>query len=59
MSFITDFIKDIFFMNPQTGLVGLSGLKKVKNTKTTKSIGKKSEPKLSDLMKRSHKKLKV
>ena len=59
MSFILDFIKDIFFMKPQTGLIGLSGLKSVKKVKTSKINHKNSEPKLSDLMKKSHKQLEV
>lgn len=60
MSFISDIIKDIFAINPQTGLVGLSGLKEISETKKTKKIKtSKSEPKLSELMKKSHKQLKV
>ena len=59
MSFISDFVKNIFCTTPQTGLVGLSGLKAVKKVRPEKITGKKSEPKLSDLMKKSHKQLKV
>ena len=58
MSFIFDFVKDIFCVTPQTGLIGLSGLKSVKKVKT-KIYHKNSEPKLSDLMKKIHKQLKV
>lgn len=59
MSFIFDFIKNIFCTTPQTGLVGLSGFKTVKKVQSSKTMNKKSEPKLSDLMKKSHKQLKV
>ena len=59
MSFIFDFIKDIFCVTPQTGLIGLSGLKSVKKIQPSKTVSKKREPKLSDLMKKSHKQLKV
>lgn len=60
MNAIMDFIKDIFMLTPEKGLVGLSGIKTKKLVK--KSIvksSKKSEPKLSDLMKKNYKKLKV
>ena len=53
------FIKDIFMLTPETGLVGLSGIKPVKKKHkkfATKSI-KKSEPKLSDLMRKSYNKV--
>ena len=59
MSFIFDFLKDIFCPTPQTGLIGLSGIKSVKKVSSSKKICKKKEPKLSDLMKKSHKELKV
>lgn len=55
MKAITDFIKDIFMISPDNGLVGLSGIKPVKkkNKKVISKSAKKSEPKLSDLMRRS------
>jgi len=59
MSSIFDFIKDMFCVTPQTGLIGLSSLKTVKKVRSAENVCKNKEPKLSDLMKRSHKKLKV
>lgn len=59
MNAIMSFIKDIFMITPETGLVGLSGIKPIKKKHkkfATKSI-KKSEPKLSDLMRKSYNKV--
>lgn len=55
MTFICSIIKSIFAMEPQTCLVGLSGLRKTKKIQKTKTVrSKKSEPKLSELMKKNH-----
>ncbi len=63
MSAIGDFIKEIFFMKQQTGLIGLSGIKKMHKNVPPKTIRpmkkKESEPKLSEIMRRSHKQLEV
>lgn len=55
MNAVMSFIKDIFMITPETGLVGLSGIKPVKkkNKKFAVKSVKKSEPKLSDLMRKS------
>lgn len=61
MSAIKDFLKDIFMLAPEKGLVGLSGIKKTKKSpkKSIVKSTKSSEPKLSDLMRKSYKKLEV
>ena len=55
MKEIISFIKDIFMLTPQTGLVGLSGLKvEKKPLKIDKKIVKvkKEELRLSELMRK-------
>ncbi|MGN0006156.1 MAG: hypothetical protein ACI37Z_09350 [Candidatus Gastranaerophilaceae bacterium] len=61
MSAIKDFFKDIFMLAPEKGLVGLTGIKSVKKSakKSIAKSSKKSEPNLSELMRKSYKKLEV
>ncbi|MCR5260429.1 MAG: hypothetical protein K6C94_01175 [Candidatus Gastranaerophilales bacterium] len=56
MTGFINFLKDIFMINPEKNYVGLSGIKenKKKVKKTIVKSVKKSEPKLSELMRKSH-----
>ena len=56
MTGFINFLKDIFMIDPEKNYVGLSGIKSNKK-KTKKQIVKsvkKSEPKLSYLMRKAH-----
>jgi len=57
MAGFTDFIKEIFMLTPDKGLVGLSGIKQSKKSakKNIAKSSKKSEVKLSDLMRKNNK----
>ncbi len=60
MNGILNFFKDIFMILPEQNCVGLSGISPIKlAAKKTKKITKKSEPTLSELMRKAHKKLEV
>lgn len=59
MAGFTDFIKDIFMITPDKNCVGLSGLKVKSETKNIAKSVKKSEPRLSDLMRKKTNTLEV
>ncbi len=60
MNGILNFFKDIFMILPEQDCVGLSRINPIKmGVKKNKKSAKKSEPTLSELMKKAHKKLEV
>lgn len=60
MNGILNFFKDIFMILPEQNCVGLSGINPIKlGVKKAKKTTKKSEPSLSELMRKAHKKLEV
>jgi hypothetical protein len=60
MNNFVNFFKNIFSILPEQNYVGLSRINSINvSVKTIKKSNKKSEPTLSELMRKGHKKLKV
>lgn len=60
MKGILNFFKDIFMILPEQDCVGLSRINPIKmEVKKVKKTVKKTEPTLSELMRKAHKKLEV
>lgn len=60
MNGILNFFKDIFMIMPEQDCVGLSRINPIKlDVKKAKKSTKKTEPSLSELMRKAHKKLEV